>query len=69
MSETESKTIKLPDSWRNRVVLPPTRQCTICEKIENPEANIIDAHSWICPSCVSKIGKLIGVIEDKGSEI
>ena len=54
-------TIKISDNCRNRVVMPPTRRCMICEKLENPEANLIDGHGWICPSCAQKIGELIGV--------
>ena len=50
----ETKTIKLPDNSRYEECVPPTRRCTICEKLENPEANLIIGHTWICPSCAEK---------------
>jgi hypothetical protein len=56
-----SVTIDLPKYHASQMIMPPTRQCTICEKYENPEANLIIGHTWICPSCAEKIGKLIGV--------
>lgn len=56
-----SVTIELPKYHASQIIMPPTRQCMICEKLENPEANLIDGHGWICPSCAQKIGELIGV--------
>ena len=43
---------------------PPTRICMICDKLENPNADMAREGGWICPDCKKKIGKLIGVRTD-----
>lgn len=50
---------KVPGSDR-----PPTKQCSICLKKQDPYAVFVLDDGWICPSCAQKIGKLIGVRTD-----
>ena len=50
---------KIPGSDR-----PPTLQCAICLKKQDPDALFIHNNGWICPDCAYKIGKLIGVRAD-----
>ena len=38
----------------------PTKQCLICEKVENPNATILDKGiPWICDDCRNKLRELI----------
>lgn len=38
----------------------PTRQCMICECIENPGAEIIDlGKTWLCDNCKTILQKII----------
>lgn len=38
--------------------VPPTRQCLICNCLENELANTINGAAWICPNCKMKIKAL-----------
>jgi len=40
-------------------IMPPTRQCLICEKLENPNADIVTLVGWICPECKNKLQRMI----------
>lgn len=43
-----------------------SRQCLICEKAENENADIINAGIvWVCPECKSKLRKIIEMSADK----
>lgn len=38
----------------------PTRQCLVCERLENPVATIVHGGvAWLCPECKSRIKRLI----------
>lgn len=42
----------------NRPVV--SRQCLICEKAENENADIINAGiAWVCPECKAKLRKIM----------
>lgn len=59
-------TTVLPDSYESSFYrMPPTRSCLVCEKLENPNADIVDlGNVWLCDRCKSKLRELIGVSED-----
>lgn len=40
----------------------PTRACLFCEKLENPDANLVNGGAWLCPECKEKIRKLIQTV-------
>ena len=44
------------DKW---LKMPPTRICQICDLIENPESQIVNAGIWICPECKKRLQKLL----------
>lgn len=56
----------LPDSHESSIYrMPPTRSCLVCEKLENPNADIVDlGNVWLCDRCKSKLRELIEVSED-----
>lgn len=53
---------KLPDFS----YIPPTRVCSICDKMENPKATTETGMAWICPECAGRIKKLIYPEVDNG---
>ena len=41
-------------------IMMPTRECLFCEKLENPQADIINqSAAWLCPECKRKIKQII----------
>lgn len=53
-------TIKVYREWKWSHEYPPTRKCLVCERIENPNATIVNSGAaWLCPECKSRIKKLI----------
>ena len=58
MDDNETITIHLERVGSSYAV--PTRQCLVCEHLENPDATIIHGGvAWLCPECKSRIKKLI----------
>lgn len=44
----------------------PTRQCLVCERKENPKAEIVDTYaSWLCDKCRAA---LLKVVESEDTE-
>ena len=39
-------------------LVPPTRQCLICNCLENELAKTINGATWLCPNCKMKIKAL-----------
>lgn len=46
---------RIPD--KNEV--PPTRVCSICDKLENPKATIAYDIGWICPECKKRLTQML----------
>lgn len=58
MDDNETITIHLERVGSSYAV--PTRQCLVCERMENPEATIVHTGlAWLCPKCKSRIKRLI----------
>lgn len=46
--------------------IPPTKRCLICEKLEDPNASVVDTSAaWLCPECKRKVQEMIGVKTDE----
>ena len=41
---------------------PPTRLCSICGNLEDPEARQCYIFGWICPECGRKIRTLLDIL-------
>ena len=53
---SESMVIKLGQRFSQT---SPTRICLLCDKMENPDATIIDAGAaWLCPECKDSLRKM-----------
>lgn len=48
----------ITDYKRKIEEVPPTRQCLVCDALENPKANLINGF-WLCPECKERIRKLL----------
>lgn len=59
-------TMRLPDSYESSIYrYPPTIRCLICDKLENPNADIVDTGKvWLCPECKRKLREMMEVSED-----
>lgn len=58
MDDNETITIHLERVGSSYAV--PTRQCLVCERMENPEGTIVHTGlAWLCPECKSRIKRLI----------
>lgn len=45
----------------------PSRQCLVCERLENPDATIVHGGvAWLCRGCKSRIKRLIYGEETNG---
>lgn len=43
-----------------RPAQPPTRECALCRRLENPAADTVStAFTWLCEDCLSKLRKLL----------
>lgn len=57
MNNTEYGIYKIPN--KNKKDVPPTRACSICNFVENPESNLIYNIGWICPECKQRLKKIL----------
>ena len=55
MKNWESAIFKIPDKKQ----MPPTEQCMICERLNNPDADMVSLVGWICPDCKKKLCQII----------
>ena len=39
--------------------MPPTKQCLICGKFENPNANTVHDVGWLCPKCKNRLKRVL----------
>ena len=47
-------------------IMPPTRQCLICEALENPNADFVNTFSaWICQECKNRLKQMLYPKEGK----
>lgn len=44
-------------------VMPPTRKCMICDRLENPNADVINEVGWLCDDCKRKLRALIEAVD------
>ena len=44
---------------RESVMMPPTKQCLICDKLENPNAYMVHNVGWLCPECKSRLQRVL----------
>lgn len=63
MDDINRSVYKIINEVENLIPLPPTRQCLICNCLENKLANAINGAAWICPNCKMKI-KALFLIHD-----
>lgn len=63
----EPKTGTIPVYRNGNIVYEmPSRQCLVCECMENPKATIInEGEAWLCPECKSRLLALIHKGEGK----
>lgn len=65
MSDNSTATIttRLPDSHESSIYrYPPSLRCLVCEKLENPNADIVDlGKAWLCDRCKNRLRELIGI--------
>lgn len=57
----KSAVYRIPD--KNEV--PPTRVCSICDKLENPKATIAYDIWWLCPECKKRLTQMLYPKEDE----
>lgn len=59
-------TMRLPDSHESSFYrYPPSLRCFICDKLENPNADIADiGKAWLCPDCKRKLRKMMEMTDD-----
>ena len=56
----DNETIMIPLERVGSSYPIPTRQCLVCERMENPKATIVNTGlAWLCPECKSRIKNLI----------
>lgn len=44
---------------RRDAMMPPTKQCLICDKLENPNANMVHNAGWLCPECKNRLKRVL----------
>ena len=57
MSETSEGVYRIP----HNLPMPPTRQCLICEALENKEADvvIVSGAAWLCQECKCRLKQML----------
>lgn len=53
-------------------LVPPTRQCLICDCLENELAKTINGAAWLCPNCKMKVKALFlihGLVIEKEENV
>lgn len=55
MTNFENAIFRIPDKKQ----MPPTERCLICERLKNPEADMVSLAGWICPECKNKLRQII----------
>lgn len=55
MTNWENAIFRLPDKKQ----MAYTEKCLICERLKNPDADMVSLVGWICPDCKNKLCLLI----------
>lgn len=62
MGEVTGRINKTEDSIYDRA---PTRECMVCDELEDPKSSIISKSPWLCPRCKGILQKVIHEYDNK----